>query len=869
VSTMPPRAPLDAAPKVSAARGTLWAYIQNWAARGITLLVFFVLARLLTPAQFGTFAVAMVFLTLGEIFVEQLFSGAIVQRNELSHEHLDAAFWATLSIGLLLVLLTLLAAPVFARAFDSPEVAPLIRALAPVFVLMALASVPASLLRRALNYRALAQRSALSNLVSGGVAIGAAALGWGVWAFVAQQLCFHLVGTIILWRNESWRPHLHVPRSALKQMSGFSTRLMLVKLLDLVETRIVELVVGHRLGLATLGNYALATRAHQAAAQLLAAPLWDSSIAVFARQQGDPAALARALAERAKLAALLIVPAFLFAAASAPLLVPAVFGPRWSGASGAFQVLCVLGALRAVIFLFGSMLQATGHPGASVRVGMVRTAATVAALFALLPLGPTGVAASLLVAQLVALPVLLHALRRHVGIGARQMAAAVARPVLAALLAAGAGAAVASHWSSLQSPIVGAAVALGTCVLLFLILVMTLMPETLRHLLRRLPGIRSFSGGTRIRVVGAFGERNFGDDLLMWSMHRCLRAKNADARISVAVSEPRESGYVQASLPFVQIERRFKPIPARWDVEILAGGTQFFSFPGRGVAKPRAALWARIRALLRDEGALHAATRLLLRPLMPVPDRYAVGIGVGPFLAGNELESRRVLEGMQRIWLRDVESTEYPRKWGLAQIEDGADICFGSDLLDLPPQSALPQRPRTVGVVIRGWGYATEAANFQIAMLDAVRQLQAQGFEVRLFAFCEPADHEPIAYFKANGVEVDTWDPERRSTGDYLAALQSCDFFITARFHGVVIASLLGRPAIGVAVDPKVRQMCAKLGLHDFVWEAPFDSQHLTPLVDAMRERWPDVVVTVERQRQQERAAADRMLARMQAEVFR
>jgi len=246
-----------------------------------------------------------------------------------------------------------------------------------------------------------------------------------------------------------------------------------------------------------------------------------------------------------------------------------------------------------------------------------------------------------------------------------------------------------------------------------------------------------------------------------------------------------------------------------------------------------------------------------------------VGIGVGPFLAGNENESRRVLEGMQRIWLRDVESTEYPRKWGLAQIEEGADICFGSDLLDLPAPRPLPAQPRVVGVVIRGWGYATDAANFQVAILDAIRRLQAQGFEVRLFAFCEPADREPVDYFLANGLQPDIWNPEQRSTSNYLEAMQECDFFITARFHGVVIASLLGRPAIGVAVDPKVRQMCAKLGLQDFVWEAPFDTAQLAPLVAAMQARWPEVVATVERQRQQERAAADRMLARMQAEVFR
>ena len=489
--------PLDSQHKMSAARGTMWAYVQNWAARGITFIVFFALARLLGPAEFGAFAVAMVFLTLGEIFVEQLFGHALVQRAALSPEHINAAFWTTMACGITLVVLALTCAPLFARAFDSEGIQPVIMALSPVFLLMALSAVPAGLLRRSLDYRTLARRTATANLLSGAVAIVAALMGLGVWSFVLQQLCFHVTGTVILWRHESWRPRWAFDRRALHDLSGFSARITFVKLLDLAETRVVELVVGRQMGLALLGNYALAARAQLAATQLLAAPLWDSSISVFARAQVNRDALLDAIASRSLLAATFIVPAFLLAGGSGAVLVPAVFGSQWHDAVAPFQILCLLGALRTIALLYSSAVQATGAAGAMVQVGIVRCACSFLVLPLLLPFGPAGVAASLLFGQMAAVPIIFRVIRLSLEIQAMPILRQIAKPVLAAVLAAAVGFAIANFAQTRVNPVVGSVVSLGISAALYALLIVALMPRVLLRHVSRLPGAVG-AGGVRL-----------------------------------------------------------------------------------------------------------------------------------------------------------------------------------------------------------------------------------------------------------------------------------------------------------------------------------------------------------------------------------
>ncbi|WP_407277704.1 oligosaccharide flippase family protein [Aromatoleum evansii] len=845
----------DSGKRISDAAATVWAYVQNWAARGITLIVFFVLARLLTPAEFGAFAVAMIFLTFGEIFVEQLFGHAIVQRDTLTEAHRSSAFWVTLMIGATLALATLLAAPAFAAAFDSPGVEPIIMALTPVFGFMAVSSVPSALLRRALDYRTLARRTALSNLLSGIVAIVAAAGGLGVWTFVVQQLVFQAVSTAVLWRHEAWRPQLVFDRKALGELFGFASRITLVKVLDLVETRVLELVIARYLGVVALGHYALASRAQQSATQLLAAPLWESSISVFARRQNDRKSLTAAFEDRVLLAALLIMPAFLLAAASAEALVPAVFGEQWHEAVAPFQILCVLGALRSIAFVFGAAMQAVGAASISVWMALTRTAVILASLPYLISYGVAGAAICVFVGQLAVIPIVIAKFARTMGFSGFKVLKRIFTPIFVSILSSSLCWWITKTYVNKLPGGYVVLIAISFSTFTVLIIYAVLMRKTFNRYFCDLAGVRR-----RVRLSGAFGEANFGDDLLMLASYHYFASRREGLTIYVTVSDYKTASYVKKHLPKAVLEKRHNSLRSAWALEVMAGGTQFFSLPKNVAINDE--LPSRFNLLINKfnpRRIVPFAIRRIAR-LMPVrPVRVAVGLGVGPFRAGNEEASKRVLSQMSRIWLRDTESREFPNKWGLVNVEDGADICFANNVIGASA-TKVDVDQKLIGVVIRGWEFAIYSEGYQESLLLTCRALEDSGLKVKFFSFCASIDREAIKYFDRSGFQVEVWDPFEMEVSDYLNSLARCAFFISARFHGVVVGAVLGKPSIGIELDPKVRQICGKLGLSDFVWSSPFNKDNLFSRAISMAENYESVADRVAVGRKREGGIADQMM---------
>lgn len=849
-------------PVHSAAMGTFWAYVQNWAARGITLLVFFTLARLLTPTEFGVFAIALIFITVGEIFVEQLFAHVIVQRDRLEAIHLDTAFWSTLILGGLLAAGTMAGAPAYAAAFDSPGAAPVVMALAPVFGFMALACVPAALLRRSLDYRTLARRTAVSNLASGVAAIIAAAAGLGVWTFVIQQLVFQIVSTWILWRSESWRPRFMYSLAALRALFGFSARITAVKLLDLVETRVVELVVARQFGVAVLGQYALAARAQQAATQLLAAPLWESSFSAFARLQGDSAALVTALQGRLFIAAVAVVPAFLIAAATAPALVPAVFGPQWGEAVAPFQVLCLLSAGRVFLYLCGAALQGIGASDVSLRVGIIRSASTLLSLLGFVEFGLVGVSLALLLGQILVAPIIFYYLRLRLGVQIQFVLQRVFLPVCIASVSSTLGFVVVDRIISAEGVVLASVVSVVLAAGAYIILMAVFMPNVFSELL----GDKVLSCN-KVRIVGAFGERNFGDDLLMVATANFVKASMRNPKIFIATDNPESSSYIYRRIPDVRFDRRSASIRRYVMREIFAGGTQFYSFSaGGGQEVRKMSIVARLAKKVREEGVINVVARIALKSFPIKPKRYAVGIGIGPFDSGNESESRNVLKDVDRIWVRDEESLRYPRSWGFGGVDVGADICFASSLLELPVTDIVPSR-RVLGVIVRGWSYATTKTDYLKELVLVLKSIQSDFDEVRVFAFCRPVDREAIRIMTDSGFLVDVWDPDIESEIDYMRRLGECQCFISARFHGVVVGALLGRPSIGIALDPKVRQISNRLGLGEYVWSDPFDGSVLTKMAREFASKVEDLAVMLRERRAAEEEAAVKMLSSLSKEL--
>ena len=186
--------------KQKAAKGILWSIIQKWGRAAIWFVTFVALSRLLAPEAFGLVALASTFMAFIEIFLDQGFSAAIIQRADLEKEHLDTAFWISILIGILMTIGTISLSPLVAAFFKEPHLAPILKWLSVSFIFRALSSTQMAILQRKLAFKSLAARSLVATLFGGIVGVSMAFTGFGVWSLVGQNLAMGMAGVVVLWR---------------------------------------------------------------------------------------------------------------------------------------------------------------------------------------------------------------------------------------------------------------------------------------------------------------------------------------------------------------------------------------------------------------------------------------------------------------------------------------------------------------------------------------------------------------------------------------------------------------------------------------------------------------------------------------------
>jgi O-antigen/teichoic acid export membrane protein len=171
-----------------AVKGVFWSALESWGRQAISFGVFFLLARLLGPGTFGLVALSSVFLAFLQVFLDQGFSQAIVQRQNLEPEHLDTAFWTNLGVSILLATTSIACAGLVSDLFKEPQITSIIRCSSLGLLLSAFSSVQDAILQRKLAFKALATRSLVGVVIGGVVGVSMAFMGFGVWSLVGQQL---------------------------------------------------------------------------------------------------------------------------------------------------------------------------------------------------------------------------------------------------------------------------------------------------------------------------------------------------------------------------------------------------------------------------------------------------------------------------------------------------------------------------------------------------------------------------------------------------------------------------------------------------------------------------------------------------------
>ena len=233
----------------------LWSGMGQVARQGITLAIGLMLARLLSPVEFGLLAMVVILIGFAELFLEFGLGSALVQHSELQDKHTNSVFWLTLLMGGISTCLFVMGAPLVARFFDQPMLEWITIALAINLPLLALRCVPYAILARAMNFRSVAISELIATIASGSVAIGLAIAGFGVWALIAQILIRNLLLSTLLWILARWAPSWSFSVSALREMLSFSVHVLGFQTVDYWSMRIDHFLIGSFLGAAPLGLY--------------------------------------------------------------------------------------------------------------------------------------------------------------------------------------------------------------------------------------------------------------------------------------------------------------------------------------------------------------------------------------------------------------------------------------------------------------------------------------------------------------------------------------------------------------------------------------------------------------------------------------
>jgi O-antigen/teichoic acid export membrane protein len=401
--------------KRTAVISALWAAGAAWALRGISALVFLVLARLVDPSAFGLVALAAVYVLTTQTISDQGLATALIQRDSIEDAHKDSAFWANLTVGLLLALLTFVLADPISRLYGEPRLAPILRWFAISPVLAALSIVQQALLSRSLRFRELALRQLVGALAGGATGIAMAYAGMGVWALVAQHITNQTVSVIVLWSVTSWRPRFAFSWRHFRELFNFGFNVLAANIVRAIGFQADRLILGYFLGATALGYYSVAQRLLSILTDFVAGSAERIVVPLFARIQGEKERVNRGLMTAQRILTLVTVPAFVGLAATAPVLVPVLLGAKWQPSVLSTQILAAASLGFCLSFFFGQVLTALGRPGLRLGVVVAQAISLCAVCFIAVRFGLAGVSLAVMLNQVLFYGVELVILRRNAG----------------------------------------------------------------------------------------------------------------------------------------------------------------------------------------------------------------------------------------------------------------------------------------------------------------------------------------------------------------------------------------------------------------------------------------------------------------------
>ncbi len=235
--------------------GLLWKLLERFGVSGVQFVLQIILARLLSPEDYGVLSIMIIFTTLANVFIQNGFNTALIQGKDTTDEDYSSVFWLSLIISIITYLFLFLLAPLIGKFYNMPSIVSPFRVISLMIIPGALNSIQIAIVSKKMDFKKIFTSNLLSIILSGIIGIILAYLGMGVWSLVFQALFNVLIASFVMWFTVKWRPLILFDFVRVKKLFSYGWKLLVSSLLDTLYQDLSSLVIGKKYNSATLGFY--------------------------------------------------------------------------------------------------------------------------------------------------------------------------------------------------------------------------------------------------------------------------------------------------------------------------------------------------------------------------------------------------------------------------------------------------------------------------------------------------------------------------------------------------------------------------------------------------------------------------------------
>ena len=361
--------------------GVSWSFVEQILTRGVNFVIGIVLARLLSPTDYGLVGMLGIFIALSQLFIDGGLTSALIRTKNPSDEDFSTVYIINLTLSIVFYFLLFFTAPLVAGFYDQPLLKPLMRAVALILIISSLASIHGTMLTIRVDFKTKTLISLLSAVISGATGIVCAFKGMGVWALVAQSISSATAITLLTLVLVRWMPKLVFSAESFKRLFSYSSKLLAASVISVVYDNAYPMVIGKRFTAADVGLYSRAGQFPAIANSTMTSALNRVAFPVLSQIQDDNERLLGVYEKYIQLSCFLIFPVLMGLCGCARPLVSFLLTDKWIACVPLMQILCFSLITNGITTINLNLLYVKGRSDLVLRLEIIKKSIAFTILF--------------------------------------------------------------------------------------------------------------------------------------------------------------------------------------------------------------------------------------------------------------------------------------------------------------------------------------------------------------------------------------------------------------------------------------------------------------------------------------------------------